>query len=93
MKKMAGGYFTVGLLVSMLFNSCITEKPLSEEERVFINVDGHSIELVVDEYENPYLKQKTRCGVIYIPFTFPTEEDEIPQIYEVNKLKNHDLHQ
>jgi hypothetical protein len=81
-------------LIFLLFSSCFTEKSLHEdEEKVFINVDGHSIELVVDEYENPYLKQKTGCGVIYIPFTFPTEEDEIPQIYEVNKLKNHDLHQ
>ena len=83
MKKMVGGYFTVGLLVSMLFNSCVTEKSVSEEdERVFITIDGHPVELVVDEYDNPYLKQKTACGIVYIPFTFPTEEDEIPKVYE-----------
>ena len=83
MKKMAGGYFMVGLLVNMLFNSCVSEKNISEEqERVFINVDGHPIELVADEYGNQYLKQKTACGIVYIPFTFPTEEDEIPKVYE-----------
>ena len=89
MKKMVGGYFTVGLLVSVLFNSCISEKSLSEqEEKVFIYVDGHPIELVVDEYDNPYLKQKTACGIVYIPFTFPTEEDEIPRVY-ITKNENH----
>lgn len=83
MKKMAGGYFMVGLLVNMLFNSCVPEKGIFEEqERVFITIDGHPVELVVDEYDNPYLKQKTACGIVYIPFTFPTEEDEIPKVYE-----------
>jgi hypothetical protein len=78
------------LFILILFFSCSTEKEISiEEEKVFINIDGHSIELVLDEYENPYLKQKTACGVIYIPFTFPTEDDEIPQIYEVKKTKKH----
>jgi len=68
---MVGGYFTVGLLVSVLFNSCISEKSLSEqEEKVFIYVDGHPIELVSDEYGNQYLREKTACGVVFIPFTF-----------------------
>ena len=80
MKKMVGGFFMVGLLVS----GCLPSKSFPEEqERVFINIDGHPVELVVDEYDNPYLKQKTACGIVYIPFTFPTEEDEIPRVYEV----------
>jgi len=70
-------------LTFLLFSSCFSEKLVSEEEeRVFINIDGHPVELVVDEYDNPYLKQKTACGIVYIPFTFPTEEDEIPKVYE-----------
>jgi len=86
---MAGGYFTVGLLVSVLFGACISEKLTSEQdERVFINIDGHPVELVSDEYENQYLKQKTACGIVYIPFTFPTEEDEVPKVYEI-KNSNH----
>lgn len=91
MRKMVGGYFMAGLLVNMLFNSCLSEKSLPEqEERVFINIDGHAVELVVDEYDNAYLKQKTACGIVYIPFTFPTEEDEIPRIYETTKSKKYD---
>lgn len=70
-------------LIFLFFSSCVPGNHLSnEEEKVFINVDGHLIELVVDEYDNPYLKQKTACGIVYIPFTFPTEEDEIPKVYE-----------
>ena len=89
MKKMVGGYFTVGLLVSVLFNSCISEKSLSEqEEKVFIYVDGHPIELVSDEYGNQYLREKTACGVVFIPFTFPTEDDDVPRVYETKTQKH-----
>lgn len=83
MKKMVGGCFMVGLLVNLL-SSCTLSmaSPEEQEEHVFISIDGNPVELVIDEYENPYLKQNTDCGVIYIPFTFPTEEDEIPRVYE-----------
>lgn len=89
MKKREGGYFMAGLLVSLLFGGCLSEKSVTDsEERVFINVDSHPIELVSDEYGNQYLKEKTACGILYIPFTFPTEEDDIPRVYET-KTKNY----
>ncbi len=75
-------------ILVFLLSSCITPKSLESDEKVFIYVDGHPIELVVDEYDNPYLKQKTACGVVFIPFTFPTEEDEIPRVYEIKTQKN-----
>jgi len=78
-----------GLLASLFLDACLPKKALSkQEERVFINIDGHPVELVSDEYENQYIKQKTACGIVYIPFTFPTEEDEIPRVYEIKTQKN-----
>lgn len=49
--------------------------PQSGDDRVFIEIDGHQIEMVADEYDNQYLKQYVNDGrPIYIPFTFETEE-------------------
>jgi hypothetical protein len=53
-----------------------------KEETPFLTIDGKKIELVSDEYDNYYLKQNTSCGIIYIPYTFPVEEEEIPRVYE-----------
>jgi hypothetical protein len=48
-----------------------------------ITVDGKGIELVPDEYNNYYLKQELpNGGVIYIPYTFEMQEEEIPRMYE-----------
>jgi hypothetical protein len=75
-------------ILVFLLSSCITPKSLESDEKVFIYVDGHPIELVVDEYDNPYLKQKTACGIVYIPFTFPTEDENVPRIYEIKTQKH-----
>lgn len=60
--------------------------PIQEREQQLgmlqIMIDGKRIELVSDEYDNYYLKQKTAWGIIYIPYTFPMEEEEIPRVYE-----------
>ena len=49
--------------------------PQKNDDRVFIEIDGHQIEMVADEYDNQYLKQYVSDGrPIYIPFTFETEE-------------------
>lgn len=61
--------------------------PIQEREQyaeiLQITIDGKRIELVSDEYENYYLKQYLPYGgVIYIPYTFPMEEEEIPRVYE-----------
>ncbi len=64
--------------------SCSTEKEIYSEEKVYISIDGKKIELVSDEYGNQYLKQHLPLNaVMYIPYTFPVEEEEIPRIYEV----------
>lgn len=71
------------LLIFLLFSSCVLEKSVIRSEgRVFITIDGHLVELVSDEYGNQYIKQKVLFDVLYIPFTFPTEDDEIPRVYE-----------
>ncbi len=75
-------------ILVFLLSSCITPKSLESDEKVFIHVDGHPIELVSDEYENQYIKQKTACGIVYIPFTFPTEDENVPRIYEIKTQKN-----
>ena len=61
--------------------------PIQEREQypemLQITIDGKKIELVSDEYDNYYLKQHLpHGGVIYIPYTFPMEEEEIPRVYE-----------
>jgi hypothetical protein len=42
----------------------------TQEEKVFILIDGEEIEMVADEYGNQYLKQKG----FYIPYPFESEE-------------------
>lgn len=58
----------------LFFVSCRTVQNSSEEEKVYINVDGENLELVSDEYGNQYLKQRTYMHYIYVPFPFDTEE-------------------
>lgn len=59
----------------LFFVSCKTAKNSSEEEKVFIDVNGEKLQLVSDEYGNQYLKQYTYMGhYIYVPFPFETEE-------------------
>lgn len=71
------------LFIVIFLYSCSPEKQIPpEEEKVYISIDGKEIELVSDDYGNQYLKQNTSCGIMYIPFTFPVEEEEIPRVYE-----------
>lgn len=78
MKKMVGGFFMVGLLAS-----CSPEKQVPSEEKVYISIDGKQVELVSDDYGNQYLKQiLPHNGTIYVPFTFPVEEEDVPRVYE-----------
>lgn len=88
--KITKNVFVLLGTVVLLFNSCLTWKIPSNKKdgRVFISVDGNYIEMVVDEYDNPYLKEKIMFWTIYIPFTFPTEDNEIPRVYET-KSKNY----
>jgi hypothetical protein len=53
-----------------------------KDEVMFLTIDGKQIELVSDEYDNYYLKQNTICGTVYVPYTFPVEEEQIPRVYE-----------
>jgi hypothetical protein len=82
---MVGGYSLVGLqnkikimarficILLIFVVSC--KAPQGEDGKVFIEIDGHNIEMVADEYDNQYLKQFVSDGrPIYIPFTFETEE-------------------
>lgn len=71
------------LFIVLFLYSCSPEKQIPpEEEKVYISIDGKEIELVSDDYGNQYLKQNTSCGIMYIPFTFPVEEEDIPRVYE-----------
>ena len=72
------------LLLIIVLSSC-TSTHIQElkEETPFLTIDGNKIELVSDEYGNYYLKQNLpQGGVVYIPYTFPVEEEEIPRVYE-----------
>jgi hypothetical protein len=71
----------------LFFVSC--RAPQKNDDRVFINIDGHKIEMVADEYGNQYLKQSTYMHTIYIPFPFETEEiGDTLHSYEA-KIKPH----
>lgn len=73
------------LLLMMVLPSCTNThiQELKQEEATFLTIDGKKIELVSDEYDNYYLKQHLPHGVvIYVPYTFPVEEEEIPRVYE-----------
>jgi len=48
--------------------------PQKNDDRVFITIDGHRVEMVADEFGNQYLKQSTYMHTIYIPFPFETED-------------------
>ena len=74
------------MLTMVLFNSCIIQKPIGDEEVQYIRIENRYIELVIDDYDNYYLKQKIRGKVIYTPFTFPMDDEKIPRIYEAGKL-------
>lgn len=68
--------------ITLFLCACSPEKQVPPEEKVYISIDGKEVELVVDDYGNQYLKQNTSCGIMYVPFTFPVEEEEIPRVYE-----------
>lgn len=72
------------IFIILFLYSCSPEKQVPlEEEKVYISIDGKEVELVIDDYGNQYLKQiLPHNGIIYIPFTFPVEEEEIPRVYE-----------
>jgi hypothetical protein len=69
------------ILLIFLFG-CSPEKQVPTEERTYVFIDGRKVELVSDDYGNQYIKQKTGCGTMYIPFTFPVEEEVVPRVYE-----------
>lgn len=73
------------LSVALAFASCHTLKKVESDDS-FVTIKGERIQLVADEYGNMYMKQQTKCGVVYIPFTFPTEEEEIPRVYETKNI-------
>lgn len=65
------------LLLILSIVSCNTEAqtPIPEEEKVYIEMsDGNKLELVADEYNNQYLKQYTKSGVIYTPYVGETDD-------------------
>jgi len=73
------------LLLIIVLSSCTSThiQELIQEETPFLTIDGNKIEIVSDEYDNYYLKQHLpQGGVIYVPYTFPVEEEEIPRVYE-----------
>lgn len=47
-----------------------------EEEKVYININGEAVEMVIDDYENLYLKYNIKGETIYIPYPFLTEEEQ-----------------
>lgn len=82
---MVDGYSLVGphikimkkfiLLALVFFVSCNVTETTSEEEKVYILIDGQHVEMVSDEYGNQYLKQRIDGFDIYVPFPFETEEE------------------
>jgi hypothetical protein len=72
----------------LFFVSC--RAPQKNDDRVFITIDGHRVEMVADEFGNQYLKQQTYWNMyIYVPFPFETEEvGDTLHSYEA-KIKPH----
>lgn len=70
------------IVLLILICSCSPEKEVPIDDKVYITIEDRQIELVSDEYENLYLKQNVKGSVIYIPYTFHIEEEEIPRVYE-----------
>ena len=68
-------------IIPLLFlASCATPSPLSEE-RQYITIEGHKIELVADDEQgNLYMKQKVGKDFIYIPYTFEVDDSEQPNV-------------
>ena len=70
------------LSVALTLVSCHTPTEVETDDESFVTIKGEKIQLVADEYGNTYMEQQTKCGVVYIPFTFPVEEEEVPRVYE-----------
>lgn len=72
------------ILLSLLFfvscsDSFQVRNAVSEQDDTssYILINGEYVELVSDEFENIYLKQKIDDEhFIYVPFPFETEEEE-----------------
>jgi hypothetical protein len=77
------------ICITLLLVGCIPEQiSTTSEEEMFITIKEEKIEIVLDEYDNPYLKQYTYMGkVLYIPFPFKMSEEEIPRVYEAKLNK------
>ena len=74
---------TIIMLLLLSLTSCNNAQSTpSEEEKVYIEIDGQKVELVADEYGGQYLKQITRAGWIYIPYPGETEEADSLQFYQ-----------
>lgn len=80
-KAHSGGPFAIiglTLLLALLLvtkTSCTTEAQTPEEDKVYIEIDGHQVELVADEYGNQYLKQTTGGAYMYIPYPGETSDE------------------
>lgn len=75
------------LSVALTLVSCHTPTEVETDDS-FVTIKGKKIQLVADEYGNTYMEQQTKCGPVYIPFTFPTEEEQVPRVYETKYLIN-----
>lgn len=77
------------LLLLVLIAGCTAKGQTEEEEKVYVHIDGKEVEIVADEYGNQYLKETTGNGYFYIPFTFPTEEEQSDSLkfYQANAKK------
>jgi len=80
-KAHLGGPFAIiglTLLLALLLvtkTSCTTEAQTPEDDKVYIEIDGHQVELVADEYGNQYLKQTTGGAYMYIPFQGEVDDE------------------
>lgn len=64
------------LLLMAYLSSCASAKVSEDDDAVYINIDGEDVELVLDEYENPYLKYNISGKNIFIPYPFEFDDEE-----------------
>ena len=62
------------VILLLLLMSCGTTSRIPQDDRVWIHIENDSVELVADEYDGQYLKQRFGSTYIYIPYTGATDD-------------------
>ena len=68
--------FIIGItLLILVLASCGTTSRIPQDDRVWIHIENDSVELVADEYDGQYLKQRIASNTyIYIPYIGVTDD-------------------